>query len=585
MYIEGSSEAILLNVYSYLNLLALFAIFAVLAIFATTNVSLHSPLFSLALLLSSYADYLILRQISSQLLATNMVVDSTYYDLLGVATDATSLEIKKAYRKAAIRLHPDKNPDDPQAAAKFQEVGEAYQVLSDDNLRSKYDKHGKQESIPSEGFEDPSEFFSAIFGGEAFRPWIGELSLIQELTKSAELSGYGDEDAAKTGGESTGEDYGVKRDENKRLFILHEADKGEVAGGSSEENSNDKVTAVNADKELTQKEKEEQRRKEELEKFEEECAQKKIETRKELTKNLVDKLSLFTETDMKPDVVESFRQKLHYEAESLKMESFGLEILHTLGLIYKSKLKIFLKKQTFMGLGGLWWSMKEKGGMVKETFSTITTALDAQLTMQEYAKMQEDNEYHAKKEEEEELKRENAKNAAGATSESESEDKAAKEAKEQATKDMNDISKKLEEIRVLAEEEKDQKKEGNDVAGKKGAKAEVIPQKHSKEELEDMERYLLAKVLAAAWSGSKFEIQGTVRGVCDNILYNKDVPLDKRIAQANGLRIIGDVFSKITRTEEEDEEARVFEEIVATASKKREKRNYKAQEAPESHKN
>ena len=112
-----------------------------------------------------------------------MVVDTTYYDLLGVATDATSLEIKKAYRKAAIRLHPDKNPDDPQAAAKFQEVGEAYQVLSDDNLRSKYDKHGKQESIPSEGFEDPSEFFSAIFGGEAFSPWIGELSLIQELTK------------------------------------------------------------------------------------------------------------------------------------------------------------------------------------------------------------------------------------------------------------------------------------------------------------------------------------------------------------------------------------------------------------------
>lgn len=506
-----------------------------------------------------------------------MVVDTTYYDLLGVATDATSLEIKKAYRKAAIRLHPDKNPDDPQAAAKFQEVGEAYQVLSDDNLRSKYDKHGKQESIPSEGFEDPSEFFSAIFGGEAFRPWIGELSLIQELTKSAELSGYGEDEATKTGGESTGEDPGMNRDEKTRLFILHEADKSEVVGEGSGEKNDDKVATVNADKELTQKEKEEQRRKEELEKFEEECAQKKIETRKELTKNLVDKLSLFTETDMKPDVVESFRQKLHYEAESLKMESFGLEILHTLGLIYKSKLKIFLKKQTFMGLGGLWWSMKEKGGMVKETFSTITTALDAQLTMQEYAKMQEDNEYHAKKEEEE------AKNAAGTNSEPETDDKAAKEAKEQATKDMNDISKKLEEIRVLAEEE-EQKKEG-DVTEKKGAKAEVIPQKHSKEELEDMERYLLAKVLAAAWSGSKFEIQGTVRGVCDNILYNKDVPLDKRIAQANGLRIIGDVFSKITRTEEEDEEARVFEEIVATASKKREKRNYKTQEAPESQTN
>lgn len=96
-----------------------------------------------------------------------MVVDTAYYELLGVQANATSLEIKKAYRKAAIRLHPDKNPDDPLAAAKFQEVGEAYQVLSDEKLRAKYDKFGKQESIPTEGFEDPSEFFSMIFGGEA----------------------------------------------------------------------------------------------------------------------------------------------------------------------------------------------------------------------------------------------------------------------------------------------------------------------------------------------------------------------------------------------------------------------------------
>ncbi|GAH38170.1 unnamed protein product, partial [marine sediment metagenome] len=98
-----------------------------------------------------------------------MVVDTTYYDLLSIETTATSLEIKKAYRKAAIRLHPDKNPDDPDAAAKFQEVGQAYQVLSDDQLRRKYDKYGIQESIPLEGFEDPAEFFSMIFGGEAFK--------------------------------------------------------------------------------------------------------------------------------------------------------------------------------------------------------------------------------------------------------------------------------------------------------------------------------------------------------------------------------------------------------------------------------
>lgn len=485
-----------------------------------------------------------------------MVVDTTYYDLLGVATNATSLEIKKAYRKAAIRLHPDKNPDDPLAAAKFQEVGEAYQVLSDDTLRSKYDKHGKQGSVPTEGFEDPSEFFSMIFGGEAFRSWIGELSLIQELTKSAELSGYGEESTDEKAAETNKDSSTSSNDQKPSLYILHAAHEGDHDGANTVS-----TAGATEKKELTQKEKEEQRRKEELEKFEEECAQKKIETRKELSKNLVDKLSLFTETDMKPDVVESFRQKLHYEAESLKMESFGLEILHTLGVIYKTKLKIFLKKQTFMGLGGFWWSMKEKGGMVKDTFSTITTALDAQLTMQEYAKMQEDNEYHAKKEEEEELEKEAAKNDSNI--DAKAEDVEEKKAKEQANKDLNDISKKLEEVRLEKE------------TGEQGAsteKAEVVPKKHSKEELEEMEKYLLGKVLAAAWSGSKFEIQGTVRGVCDNILYDKEVPLEKRIAQAKGLRIIGEVFSQITRTEEEDEEARVFEEIVANASKKREKK-------------
>lgn len=50
------------------------------------------------------------------------VIDTTYYDLLGINTDATDVEIKKAYRKMAIKHHPDKNPDDPNAHEKFQEV-------------------------------------------------------------------------------------------------------------------------------------------------------------------------------------------------------------------------------------------------------------------------------------------------------------------------------------------------------------------------------------------------------------------------------------------------------------------------------
>jgi len=63
------------------------------------------------------------------------------YDLLGITPQATDEEIKRAYRKAALRLHPDKNPD-PEAAAQFQAIDKAYKILSDPKLRSTYDQLG-----------------------------------------------------------------------------------------------------------------------------------------------------------------------------------------------------------------------------------------------------------------------------------------------------------------------------------------------------------------------------------------------------------------------------------------------------------
>lgn len=474
-----------------------------------------------------------------------MVVDTTYYDLLNIETTATSLEIKKAYRKAAIKLHPDKNPDDPDAAAKFQEVGQAYQVLSDDTLRAKYDKYGKQESIPQEGFEDPAEFFSMIFGGEAFKDWIGELSLLLELSKSAELSGYGDEEKNKT--ETTTDNNKPSAEATKTTETTAQQDsKGNSTSGETLYLAHESHTG-NA---LSQKEAEEKKRKEELEKFEEECRVKKLETRKELSDKLINKVSLFTETDMKDDVVESFKAKIRYEAESLKMESFGLEILHTIGHIYKTKSKIFLKNQTFFGWGGFWTSVKEKGGVVKDTFKTVSSALDAQRTLEEYTQMQQDNEYHTKKEAEEE------------------------EAKKKAEEEVTKLEHELEQVKKEQEEynahEHDKPTTANSEVDKK--EEEKIPIKHTAEDLAEMEKYLMGKVLAAAWNGSKFEIQGTVRGVCDNILDDKEVPLNTRIARAKALRLIGEVFISVTRTEDEAEEARVFEELVAEASKKREKK-------------
>lgn len=505
-----------------------------------------------------------------------MVVDTTYYDLLNLLPTATALEIKKAYRKAAVRLHPDKNPDDPQAAAKFQEVGHAYQVLSDEKLRERYDRYGIEESIPQEGFEDPAEFFSMIFGGEAFRDWIGELSLLLEMQKSAELSGDAEETAkpAESATPATPAKQNVEllthfdnhapsssfQHDAPAFDQLHQPFESLNVHEETFADASDTRTGrllLEHDHAKSLEEDEKRRKQEELEKYEEECRIKKIETRNELAHKLITKLLLFTETDMAPDVAESFKRKLQYETEALKMESFGLEILHCIGSIYKTKAKILLKSQTFLGgLGGLWWSMKDKGGVIRDTFNTVSSALDAQLTMQEYTKMQEDNEYHAKKEAEE------AKKSEELSSDAEDPLRAERE-KAKAQQEVEDLEKKLQDLH----KEKDEKEKNQD-----GKEKDKEPEKHTAEDLAEMEKYLIGKVLAAAWSGSKFEIQGTVRAVCDQVLYDKDASLETRIARAKGLKIIGQVFSEATRTDDEAEEARMFEELVAEASQKRKRK-------------
>src|SRR3989440_30076 len=90
-----------------------------------------------------------------------MAIKRDYYEVLGVSRTATAEELKRAYRKLALQFHPDRNPNDPQAEARFKEVNEAYEVLSDQSKRQRYDSFGHAGTQGMPGFD----FGGAGFGG------------------------------------------------------------------------------------------------------------------------------------------------------------------------------------------------------------------------------------------------------------------------------------------------------------------------------------------------------------------------------------------------------------------------------------
>ncbi|KAH8162812.1 hypothetical protein CIB48_g5443 [Xylaria polymorpha] len=480
-----------------------------------------------------------------------MVVDTAYYDALGVQPTATGIEIKKAYRKLAIVHHPDKNPNDPTAHEKFQTIGEAYQVLSDKDLRAAYDKYGKESAKPGEGFVDPAEFFSSIFGGDAFVDWIGEISLMKDLNTAMEITTEDQDDvefpgtkdainesakeasaAAAAGAPSTAPTPTVivEDEPEKPSATTSEAQTKpwEAAAKKHDEapipprqpspapsNSGTSTPSKHAipilpalmdrpsddtqvdgqteeEKELRKKEKKKsgltKEQREKLAAYEAERAKVRQERVDTLARKLVDRVSVWTETDKGADVTKAFREKTALEVENLKIESFGLDILHAIGAVYFSKATALLKSQKFLGISGFFSRVKDKGTFFKETWNTISSAIDAQQTMEEMARMEE----------------------AG----------------------------------------------GDDWTDEKKM---------------EYERKVTGKILNAAWRGSKYEIQGVLREVCDAVLYDKKVPLNKRLERAQALIILAEVLTKAQRLPDEEGDYMAFEQLVAEAAMKKDK--------------
>ena len=256
------------------------------------------------------------------------VKDRRYYDLLGVSTNATPGDIKKAYYKEARKCHPDKCPDDPEAAAKFQALGHAYQVLSNEKTRATYDKNGVQDqNNEAENEIDPLVFFAVMFGSHLVEPYVGELWI---ATTADTLM----KDAMNT--------------PNMNLEEMSEEDAAEMLAGKANNN---------AEMMLKQR------------KREVKCAL-----------NLREKIVPFLEAKSDEER-EAFRAAVKEEAEKIADTSFGATFLVTIGFALQVEGEEFLGFQnTALGVGGHAARIKKQRKAMANNFKIFGAGVNAATT-------------------------------------------------------------------------------------------------------------------------------------------------------------------------------------------------------------
>ncbi|KAI9261177.1 X-domain of DnaJ-containing-domain-containing protein [Sporodiniella umbellata] len=240
-------------------------------------------------------------------------IDNSYYETMGV-------------------YHPDKNKG-PEAEEKFKEISEAYQVLSDPQLRAHYNKYGKDNELaPEGGFADPREYFQQMFGGDAFRSIIGELAV--------------------------GE-------------MFSEAQEEELKSPTIDEGGSPSKSKQNMSKEQVEKMQKQQ--------------QERIE---KLAQALIHKVSLYTESKGDAEATQQFQDQIKQEAEKLKHESYGIELLHSIGGVYMLKAKHHLGMKGG-GMPSIFVGFKQKKHIVKELWTTVKVAMDVQQAADLISKAEE----------------------------------------------------------------------------------------------------------------------------------------------------------------------------------------------------
>ena len=235
------------------------------------------------------------------------VKNTMLYDLLEIPCDASTAMIRKQYYSMAMKYHPDKNPNDAHAEEMFKKISEAYQILSDPNLRARYDIMGTEAATPDGGFKNAQDFFRQLFGGEKFVHLIGEISLGKIL---GDVITEGEEHSGK----STEKSFTLTKDKQDEL-------------------------------ERTYKE--------------------RIDM---LVCHLIQKTDNYTQGIC---TGEQFEESIRIEAEDLVKESYGAQLLHSIGYVYLSKARQTLGDYKWFGIPRFVHSVKEKGHILSSLFDTI----------------------------------------------------------------------------------------------------------------------------------------------------------------------------------------------------------------------